>query len=283
MASPSLIGSPLLTLNDGNRIPQLGFGVWQVPDDVTADVVATAIATGYRSIDTAAIYENETGVGAGIRAAGVPRDELFITTKLWNSQQGYERTLRAFDKSLARLGLDYVDLYLIHWPDPRRDLYAETWRALVELRRQGRARSIGVSNFTADHLRRIIDDSGVVPALNQVELHPRFQQRALRDFHSQHGIATEAWSPLGQGQLLQDATVVSIAAKHGRSAAQVILRWHLDSGIIAIPKSVTPARIRENFAVFDFALDADDLARLAALDSPDGRIGPDPLTAEFNF
>lgn len=273
--------SPTLSLNDGHVIPQLGFGVWQVPDDVTADVVATAIAAGYRSIDTAVVYENETGVGAGIERAAVPREQLFIATKVWNSQQGYDRTLRAFDKSLTRLGLDYLDLYLIHWPDPRKDLYGETWRALVELRRQGRVRSIGVSNFNVEHLQRIIDDSGVVPALNQVELHPRFQQRALRDFHRRHGIATEAWSPLGQGQLLQDATVAAIAARHGRSAAQVILRWHLDSGIIAIPKSVTPARIRENFAVFDFALDAADHAQLAALDSADGRIGPDPLTADF--
>lgn len=272
---------PTVTLNDGNTIPQLGFGVWQVPDDVTADVVGTAIAAGYRSIDTAVVYENEAGVGAALNSSPVSREQLFITTKVWNSQQGYDKTLRAFDKSLARLGLDYLDLYLIHWPKPSQDLYADTWRALVELKRQGRLRSIGVSNFNSEHLQRIIDDSGVVPAVNQVELHPRFQQKSLREFHQRHGIATESWSPLGQGQLLDDATIQALAQKHGRTPAQVIVRWHLDSGLIVIPKSVTPARIRENFNVFDFKLDADDMRQLAALDSADGRIGPDPLTMDF--
>lgn len=273
--------SPIVTLNDGNTIPQLGFGVWQVPDDVTAEVVSTAIAAGYRSIDTAVVYENEAGVGAALERSTVPREQLFITTKVWNSQQGYDKTLRAFDKSLSRLGLDYLDLYLIHWPKPSQDLYAETWRALVELKRQGRVRSIGVSNFNIEHLQRIVDDSGIVPAINQVELHPRFQQKTLREFHQRHNIATESWSPLGQGQLLQDATIVALAQKHGRSPAQVIIRWHLDSGLVVIPKSVTPARIRENFNVFDFKLDADDLKKLATLDSADGRIGLDPLTMDL--
>jgi 2,5-diketo-D-gluconate reductase A len=276
-----MTNQPAIPLNDGRSIPQLGFGVWQVPDDVTASVVLEAIAAGYRSIDTAVVYENETGVGAAIDSSPVQREQLFITTKIWNSQQGYDKTLRAFDKSLGRLGLDYLDLLLIHWPKPGQNLYADTWRALVELRRQGRVRSIGVSNFNIDHLQRIIDASGVVPAVNQIELHPRFQQRELREFHRRQNIATESWSPLGQGQLLQDATIAAIARKHGRSAAQVILRWHLDSGLIVIPKSVTPARIRENFNVFDFRLDAEDMQHIAALDSADGRIGPEPSTADF--
>jgi 2,5-diketo-D-gluconate reductase A len=273
--------SPTVTLNDGNTIPQLGFGVWQVPDDVTADVVGSAIAAGYRSIDTAVVYENEAGVGAALKSSPVPREQLFITTKVWNSQQGYDKTLRAFDKSLSRLGLDYLDLYLIHWPKPSQDLYADTWRALVELKRQGRLRSIGVSNFNIEHLQRIIDDSGVVPAVNQVELHPRFQQKQLREFHQRHRIATESWSPLGQGQLLEDATIKALAQKHGRSPAQIIVRWHLDSGLVVIPKSVTPARIRENFSVFDFQLDAGDMRSIESLDSANGRIGPDPLTMDF--
>jgi 2,5-diketo-D-gluconate reductase A len=272
---------PTIKLNDARLIPQLGFGVWQVPADVTATVVSEAIAAGYRSIDTAAVYENEAGVGAAIQQSSVPREQLFITTKLWNSRHGYDDALRSFDKSLNRLGLDYIDLFVIHWPAPRQNLYVEAWRALVELQRQGRSRSIGVSNFNIDHLQRIIDVSGVVPALNQVELHPRFQQQTLREFHAGCGIATEAWSPLGQGQLLEDATVRAVAKKHGRTAAQIILRWHLDNGVIAIPKSVTPTRIRENFAVFDFQLDADDMRELAALDRSDGRIGPDPETADF--
>lgn len=271
---------PIMTLNDGRRMPQLGFGVWQVPGDVTAAVVGEALAVGYRSIDTAVIYENEQGVGAGIAAAGLPREQVFVTTKLWNSQQGYGPTLRSFDESLKRLGLDYVDLFLIHWPVPRQGLYVETWRAFVELQRQGLVKSIGVSNFDIPHLQRIIDATGVVPAVNQVELHPRFQQRALREFHGRHAIATESWSPLGQGQLFDDPIVTALANKHGRSVAQIILRWHLDSGLVVIPKSVSPARIRENFAVFDFRLDDSDLRSLAALDCVDGRIGPDPESVE---
>ncbi|CAK7030565.1 aldo/keto reductase [Kerstersia gyiorum] len=272
---------PRIVLNDQNRIPQLGLGVWRTPDDQAGPAVEAALAAGYRHIDTAAVYENETGVGAGIRAAGLPRRQLFITTKLWNPDQGYDSTLKAFDASLARLGLDDIDLYLIHWPSPARGLYLESWRAMRRLHEEGRVRSIGVSNFAAEHLERLIQDSGVVPVLNQIELHPRFQQRTLRDFHARHGIATQSWSPLGQGTLLDDPVITAIGRKHGRTPAQVIIRWHLDNGLIAIPKSVTPSRIAENFNVFSFRLDADDRSAIAALDTPDGRIGPDPLTAEF--
>ncbi|MGI6244993.1 MAG: aldo/keto reductase [Pseudochelatococcus sp.] len=272
---------PSVLLNDGHRIPQVGLGVWQVAQDVAAASVRKALETGYRHVDTAAIYGNEHEVGEGLRDSGVARGDIFLTTKLWNDAQGYDSALRAFDESLARLGVDYVDLYLIHWPAPRKDLFVETWKALITLKNDGRARSIGVSNFNAEHLERIVGETGVVPVLNQIELHPRFQQQALRAFHAAHGIATQSWSPLGQGTLFDDPVIGRIAQKHGRTPAQTIIRWHLDNGLIAIPKSVTPARIAENFGVFDFRLDADDLAAIAALDSAGGRIGPDPLTADF--
>lgn len=269
---------PMITLNDGARMPQLGLGVWQTPPDEAAQVVKTAVEAGYRSVDTASAYRNERGVGEGLKAAG---GDVFLTTKLWNENQGYDETLKAFDASLGRLGRDTLDLYLIHWPSPHRGLYVDSWKALVKLQADGRVKSIGVSNFQPEHLERIIGETGVVPAVNQVELHPRFQQTALREVHARHGIATESWSPLGQGQLLTDPQIAAIAAKHGKTAAQVVIRWHLDSGLIVIPKSVTPARIRENIAVFDFALDDKDLAAITGLDSADGRIGPDPLTATF--
>jgi len=272
---------PTLTLNDGRAMPQFGLGVWQTPPETAAEVVQAAVAAGYRSVDTAAIYGNETGVGDGLRAAGEAGQGVFLTTKLWNDRQGYDSALAAFDKSLGRLGVPAVDLYLIHWPAPKKGLYVDSWKALVRLKEEGRARSIGVSNFQPEHLERIIGETGVVPAVNQVELHPRFQQRALREVHARHGIATECWSPLGQGQLLADPTVAGIAAKHGKTAAQVVIRWHLDNGFVVIPKSVREARLRENVAVFDFRLDADDLAALAGLDDPGGRIGPDPATAAF--
>ena len=270
---------PNITLNDGNLIPQLGFGVWQVPDAQATQVVGTAISTGYRSIDTAAIYDNETGVGKAIAASPVPRAELFITTKLWNDR--HTKAHRAFDESLKRLQLDYIDLYLIHWPKPRQNAYVEAWKTLVKLKEEGRAKSIGVSNFTAPHLKRIIDATGVVPSVNQIELHPRFQQKELAAYHAEHGIITESWSPLGQGTLLPDPTLGTLAQKHGKTPAQVVIRWHLDRGYIVIPKSATPSRIRENFDVLDFSLDADDLAQIAALDRKDGRIGPVPETANF--
>jgi 2,5-diketo-D-gluconate reductase A len=275
------VSQPSLTLNDKRTIPQLGLGVWQTPNDVVGGVVRTALEAGYRLVDTAAIYENEVGVGEGLRAAAVARQQIFLTTKLWNAAQGYDATLRAFDDSLKRLQVDYVDLYLIHWPAPRRDLYVDTWRAFARLRQEGRARSIGVSNFAAEHLDRLIGETGVVPALNQVELHPRFQQRSLRAADAGHGIVTQSWSPLGRGTLLNDPVIAAIAAKHHRTPAQVVIRWHLDNGLAVIPKSVTPSRIRENFDVFGFALDGDDIAAIARLDSPDGRIGPDPMTAAF--
>lgn len=272
---------PLVTLNDGRPIPQLGLGVWRTPENVVDSAVRSALLAGYRHIDTAAIYENEAGVGRGLRTSGVARDEVFVTTKLWNAAQGFDTTLKAFDQSLHRLGLDDVDLYLIHWPAPSKGRYVDTWRALVRLKQEGRARSIGVSNFEAEHLERIIGETAVVPALNQIELHPRFQQHKLRDFNRNLGIATQAWSPLGQGSLLTDPTIKAVAAKHGRTPAQVIIRWHLDNGLIVIPKSVTPSRIVENFDVFGFALDADDLAAIGKLDARDGRIGPDPRKAAF--
>ncbi|RDG35963.1 aldo/keto reductase [Streptomyces corynorhini] len=268
---------PRITLNNGVTIPQLGFGVFQVDDARTTDAVATALETGYRSIDTAAVYGNETGVGRALASSGIPRDELFVTTKLWNDDQGYDATLTAFDAALARLGLDRVDLYLIHWPTPARDRYLDTWRAMEKLLADGRTRAIGVSNFTPAHLQRLLDETGVVPALNQIELHPALQQRESRDFHARHGIATEAWSPLAQGALLKDEVITTIAARHGRSPAQTVLRWHIQLGNIVIPKSVTPARIRENIEVFDFELSSGDMEALAGLDRGE-RTGPDPDT-----
>ncbi|HVI88164.1 MAG TPA: aldo/keto reductase [Dongiaceae bacterium] len=272
---------PTVTFHDGQAIPQLGLGVWQTPNDTAVTAVQAALEAGYRHVDTAMIYDNETGVGEGIRRAGIDRKEIFVTTKLWNSDQGFDSALKAGEQSLKRLGLDYVDLYLIHWPAPRRGLYVDSWRALSRFKEEGRARSIGVSNFPAELLERLIGETGVVPVLNQIELHPRFQQRTLREAHAKHGIATESWSPLGQGKLLDDPAVKAIAAKHKRTSAQVIIRWHLDNGLIVIPKSVTPSRIVENFQVFDFKLDAADLAAIGQLDSARGRIGPDPMTASF--
>jgi len=267
---------PTITLNQGPAIPQLGYGVFKV-DPAEADrAVTMAFEAGYRSIDTAMIYRNEKGVGDAIARSGLDRSELFITTKLWNDDQGYDSTLRAFDASLGRLGLDYVDLYLIHWPKPSQDRYLDTWRAFEKLKADGRVRAIGVSNFTIPHLERLMKECATVPAVNQVELHPSLAQEELHAFHIRHGIVTEAWSPLAQGEL-DAAPIKSIADKHGRTPAQVVLRWHMQRGIVAIPKSVTPSRIRENIALFDFALDEEDLAAMKTLDTG-RRIGPDPET-----
>jgi 2,5-diketo-D-gluconate reductase A len=272
---------PHVTFNDGRTIPQIGLGVWQAPDDVAVAAVETALKTGYRHVDTAAAYRNESGVGEGMRASGIARGDIFLTTKVWNDDQGYSETLRAMDASLKRLGTDYVDLYLIHWPSAYRGKFIDTWKALIRLREEGKARSIGVSNFEGDYLEEIIKATGVAPALNQIQLHPRFQQQAMRAKHANLGVLTESWSPLGQGQVLADPVIAEIAARHGKSPAQVIIRWHLDSGLIVIPKSVTPSRIVENFNVFDFALSDEDKAAIAGLDSADGRIGSDPVTARF--
>jgi 2,5-diketo-D-gluconate reductase A len=274
------VAVPDITLNNGVTMPQLGFGVFQVPDEQTEAAVAAALEVGYRSIDTARIYANEEGVGAALARSGVPRDELFVTTKLWNTDQGYDATLRAFDDSLRRLGLERLDLYLVHWPAPQRDSYVDTWRAFEKLLANGQVRAIGVSNFQPAHLRRVIDETGTVPAVNQVELHPYLTQDEVRSFDAAHGIATEAWSPLAKGgDLLTEPVVTGLAAKYGRTAAQVVLRWHLQLGNVVIPKSVTPSRVRENFELFDFELAEDDVVALTALDRG-LRTGPDP--DEFN-
>ncbi|MEU2083817.1 aldo/keto reductase [Streptomyces albus] len=269
---------PTITLNNGVEMPQLGFGVWQVPPQEAATAVTAALEAGYRSIDTAAAYENEEGVGRALADSGLARDEVFVTTKLWNAEQGYDSTLRAFDASLARLGLDVVDLYLIHWPMPQVDKYVDTWRAFEKIYSEGRARAIGVSNFQPAHLNRLNELGGTVPAVNQIELHPRLQQSVPRAYHADHGIVTEAWSPLGQGgDLLDDPTLGELAAEHGKTVAQVVLRWHLQLGNVVIPKSVTPSRIRENIDVFDFELTGEDMARIAELNT-DTRLGFDPDT-----
>jgi 2,5-diketo-D-gluconate reductase A len=266
---------PTLTMNDGRQIPQVGYGVFQVPENETEQLVSSAIDVGYRHVDTATFYHNEAAVGRAVRE----RDEtIFVTTKLWNGDHGRDAARRAFDASFDALGLDWIDLYLIHWPQPRLGKYVETWKTLVELRDEGRVRTIGVSNFNVDHLERIIDETGVVPAVNQVELHPRFQQVELRSFHEQNGIVTTSWSPLGRGGLIDDPAIAEIARKHDRSPAQVILRWHVENGLCVIPKSSSRARQAQNLDLFGFSLDAEDLTAIARMDSADGRIGPDPAT-----
>lgn len=271
--------APLVEMNDGRSIPVIGFGVWQVPDDVVVDATLKALEVGYRHIDTAYLYLNERGVGEALRRSGLDRDDIFVTTKVWNTDHGYDETLRAFDKSTGLLGIDEVDLYLIHWPTPARDIYLDSWRALIRLREEGRARSIGVSNFHEAHLRKIIDETGVIPAINQIELHPWLPQAHMRDIDARLGIKTEAWSPLGSGRLIDDPVIAEVAAKHGKSPAQVMVRWSIQLGNIVLPKSVTPERIEQNIDVFDFVLDDADMAAIATLESG-RRTGPNP--DEFN-
>ncbi|MBU8822680.1 aldo/keto reductase [Mycolicibacterium goodii] len=272
--------SPRVTLNDGNSIPQVGLGVWQTPAEDTERAVAAALEAGYRHIDTAAAYRNETETGRAIATSGVPRDDIFLVTKLWNSDQGYDATLAAFDASVERLGVDYLDLYLIHWPVPANNNFVDTFKAFAHLRDQGRIRSIGVSNFEPEHLNTLIDATGIVPAVNQIELHPLLPQHQLRQVHAELGIATEAWSPLGQGSLLADPVITGIAEQHGKTPAQVLIRWHIQLGNIVIPKSVNPERIASNFDVFDFELSEQDMTSIASLETGK-RLGPDPRT--FNF
>ncbi|MEV8213871.1 aldo/keto reductase [Leifsonia sp. NPDC077715] len=266
---------PELTLNDGTTIPQLGFGVYKIPEAGTADAVVTALDAGYRHIDTAAFYENERGVGEGVRRSGLDRSEVFVTSKVWWTENGYDSTLRSFDASLQRLGFDTIDLFLIHWPAPKSDRYVETWRALERVRDEGRARSIGVANFHIHHLERLARETETVPAVNQVELHPWLPQAEVRAYDAAHGIVTEAWSPLARGRILGDPTLDRLAAKHGVSPAQVVIRWQLQLGNVVIPKSTSPERIRSNLDVFGFELDADDLAAIAGLESGE-RTGKDP-------
>ncbi|GAA3673993.1 aldo/keto reductase [Arthrobacter ginkgonis] len=272
-----VIAPNTITLNNGIEMPRLGFGVFQVPDAETTEAVASALDAGYRSIDTAAIYGNEAGVGRAIAESGIARDELFVTTKLWNTDQGFDAALAAYDASLAKLGLDYADLYLIHWPAPALGLYKDTWRALERLLEEGRVRAIGVSNFEPEHLEDLAATADVVPAVNQIELHPALQQSQARAANAGRGIATQAWSPLAQGGVLDDPAIAAIAARHGRTPAQVVLRWHLQQDRIVIPKSVTPSRIRENLDVFGFELDPGELSAIDALDRG-GRTGPAPRT-----
>jgi 2,5-diketo-D-gluconate reductase A len=264
-------------LSDGATIPQLGFGVFQVPPQDTAEAVTRALLAGYRHVDTAAAYHNEAGVGQAIHAAGLERDEVFVTTKCFNDDQGREQAKHALKASLGQLEMDHVDLYLIHWPVPSRDKYVETWQSFIELQQEGLTRSIGVSNFQPAHLERLINETGVTPTVNQIELHPRFQQLGLRHEHDELGIVTEAWSPLAQGAVLDDPTITGIAEAHGKTPGQVVLRWHLQLGNVVIPKSVTPERIIENFDVFDFNLSVAEMASIEALDAGE-RTGPDPDT-----
>jgi 2,5-diketo-D-gluconate reductase A len=269
---------PTITLHDGVEIPQLGFGVFLVPPEETQEAVEVALEVGYRHIDTAAAYRNEEGVGAAIASSGVPREDVFVTTKLWNNHQGYDSALREFEASLSRLGTDYVDLYLIHWPAPAQDRYVDTWRAFERIRSDGGARTIGVSNFRIEDLERLEVEAQTRPTVNQIELHPWLQQAELREWHDRHDVATEAWSPLGQGgELLQNETIGAIAERHGKTPAQAVLRWHLERGNIVFPKSVRPERIRENFEVFDFELTSDEIDAISGLDRG-RRLGPDPAT-----
>lgn len=265
----------MVPLADGRSIPQLGVGTYKLPPAETAQLVAGALRHGYRHVDTAALYGNEAEVGQGLRHSGLPREDVFVTTKVWNDDHGYDTTLRAFDASMERLGFDEIDLYLIHWPIPSADRYVDTWRALVRLQEEGRARSIGVSNFSPRHLQRLIDETGVTPVIDQVELHPRFPQHELQAWNDAHGIVTESWAPLARGGLLQEPALAAIAARYGKTPAQVVIRWHLDRGLVVFPKSSSIDRVRENADVFDFVLDDADRAAMDTLQTGE-RTGRDP-------
>lgn len=272
-------GVPLYTLNDGTTVPAVGLGTWPLDDAQAERAVRTALEAGYRLVDTATNYRNETGVGRGVAGSGVPREEVVVTTKLPGRHHGYEETLASFEESRRRLGLEYVDLYLIHWPNPRVDKYVEAWRAMIRLREDGLVRSIGVSNFTPEHITRLEKETGVLPSVNQIELHPLFPQEELRAFHAEKGIATESWSPLGRGSdLLDDPAVAGVARAHGVTPAQVLLRWHVQLGALPVPKSADPARQRANLDVFGFELDEDQMAAVARRSRR--RLGGDPETHE---
>jgi 2,5-diketo-D-gluconate reductase A len=277
MTPPGSSTSPTLPFLDGHEIPQLGYGVYKVGNDEAAQVVELALRAGYRHVDTAKLYGNEEGVGRAVRASDLAREDLFLTTKLWNDEHPHDLAVAAFDASLQRLGMDYVDLYLIHWAKPHQGQYLEAWRALIEIKQSGRSRSIGVSNFPKEQLQEIIDATGTTPVIHQIELHPYLQQQELRAFHQEHGILTEAWSPLGRGAVLEDPVITEIARSHGATPAQVIIAWHLAIGNVVIPKSVTPSRITENVAALDLQLTEEDLAVIATLDKgEDGRVGSNP-------
>ncbi|WP_295167710.1 aldo/keto reductase [uncultured Paracoccus sp.] len=271
---------PMMTLNDGRTMPQLGTGIWQIEDAKTPEVVAEALRIGYRLIDGAAAYKNEAGMGRGIRDSDVARDQIFVTSKLWNDAQGHDAALRAFDATMERSGLDYLDLYLIHWPLPAMDAYVDSWKALIRLRDEGRVRSIGVANFHEPHLRRLIDETGVAPALNQIELHPSLTQERMRAVNKQLGIVTQSWTPLGRGDSFDAPAIRDAAARTGRTVAQVILRWHIQHGLSVIPKSEKPERLAENFDVLDFTLTPEEMSAIDALDRGH-RTGPDPDTFDY--
>lgn len=271
---------PMMTLNDGRTMPQLGTGIWQIEDATTPEVVAEALRVGYRLIDGAAAYKNEAGMGRGIRDSDVVRDQIFVTSKLWNDAQGHDAALRAFDATMERSGLDYLDLYLIHWPLPAMDAYVDSWKALIRLRDEGRVRSIGVANFHEPHLRRLIDETGVAPALNQIELHPSLTQERMRAVNKQLGIVTQSWTPLGRGDSFDAPAIRDAAVRTGRTVAQVILRWHIQHGLSVIPKSEKPERLAENFDVLDFTLTPEEMSAIDALDRGH-RTGPDPDTFDY--
>ncbi|MEM1288129.1 MAG: aldo/keto reductase [Pseudomonadota bacterium] len=267
---------PTLKLNDGHTMPQVGFGLWQVPNDSASSVVQTALSLGYRLLDGAALYGNEVEFGEGLRRADIDREEVFVTTKVWNDRHGYDSALRAIDESLARIGVETLDLCLIHWPCPDKDLYVETWKALIEAKSQGKTRSIGVSNFNADHLERIIGETGEVPVLNQIELHPQMQQPELRGVHAEKGIVTQSWTPLGKSLSFDHPVVVSICERTGHTPAQVVLRWNIQLGCAVIPRSTNAQRMAQNLAIADFELTEDEMAAMAVLHTK-ARLGPDPL------